>query len=339
MRFFVATLLLAILASSGLAQTSGTGTTLPVASGPKAELQALIRDLQKEAPECFAGKALDPAIEARIQANKYDTKYIALLRETLIPLAGKDARTIFVINQFEAPLLKSPAATIKEALPMVKELYLRNKGYTAYTVYSPADLKRQFGLPDPGKEGAVEAKLKMLDDLDKRRRKKLESDLAVLYHNQQAWKLESNYLNLLALAGDAQQDAALLAAIQECEKKNSAMFLEGLTAVKTTSAVMSADRAKKIHPLYLKFGMANKWERRQYYECNRGSMIATANAEIPKTAGAVLVGNWILDTTNAIARAGGLPQVAVPTGEDIDKHDKEANEEAAKKKAAQAGKK
>lgn len=300
--------IVAVLGAPAWAQTAAS----------KADLQAMMGDLEKNANAWTIGRPEDPAVEAKLKALTYDTQSVQGLKDVLTPLPGKDPKSLYITNKLLLPLLGAGPEVIRASLPVVREQVTRQRTIKLFPVYAPAYLAKQYGIPDLGKNVTVEAQLHLLDEVGIRRKKKVEAETLILNNNIQACLLGDTYCKLLLLAEDPKEDAVFLAFVQDADKRSSHEFITALTTLNLQAPKMSAERAKRLYSQMLKYAQGKKWERRALTQFDKGVVVPTANStfELP----GFHVGVELFKSVNALAAPAQEPVVAGPTAEDVDKY-------------------
>ena len=202
------------------------------------ELKELVSVVEIEAEAWVSSRRLNIKVVHQLRNVWYDKGSIGPLK-TVLEEERKSPNDIFVANRLLSPMINAKPAVIAEALGMIHPVSERLGRYKSVPVYTKEQLKAL--------EVAEDAPKSDRDLAAKRRAEKRAKELAVQKHNQQVRSLRAIVYRLMVRARTAGEDARLLKALANAEKKNDWMYADILEAIRSQARRMKQDRAKVIY--------------------------------------------------------------------------------------------
>jgi len=226
---------------------------------------------------------------------------------------------LYVINKLVRRLADANTATVKAALPAVKDVNGRvRKTYLSFPKLSDRAVKA-LQKPTSNSRVAREA-------LARRRQEKLQRERPIAKHNQMVYVLDKYTCALMLLARDPAEDQQVAERLVLAEKTGSAMWLTILDLLGAEARYMILDegrkRAEVIYKVLRPHGIELKMEKRKGY-VNRGKATLREDDRSSFETVSVYPGIRLLSTLNRLATASKLPALKVPKDKDVVKYHRE----------------
>lgn len=330
MRILIGMLVLALVSSAFAQEPDFSYKVLTKVKAPpkigitKEQLETIATGMIKNAESWFTGQISDYPSARAINEFTYSKENIPMLKEILGNLKIKAPKNIpggatydaklmefYVIVRLLKPLQYAPPDVLKEGLPLLKEMEKKyHNAYKAFPKYPPPVLAN-FQIPDCKGMGA-EARLKLLEAVDKRRQEKVFKERPITINNELIGDLETIYVNALLNAQDPKEDAVLVSWIADTERKGNYIFTIGIDAIISFAAVndISPERAEAMFTALVTLGEPLKWESKDYLSAFTPVQLPGANSELKKAK--ATPGYLILTAAKYVGLVAKKPPIVVP---------------------------
>jgi len=287
----------------------------------KAQLDEVVEKLEANARRWLKNEEIDRAVEKSLASISFDKQSAALLG-TLLRSPKRSTAHLYAVSRLLERLRGAKPEAVRAALPNVKSFHSRAKrSYRPIPRLSPAQAG-SLALPPSCKGMNTEAIMTRLSVLEVRRDQKVQREGLVVKHNKLIGDIEVNTYRLLYLADDPKEDATIVRAAFQEERRGSLLFVTLLDELARNAPKMSPERARKICRVFParveRLAMRPK-KRYTNFANVVVSRIATSNFEAREE----YAGIRILGTYNKIAQAAKSKQikpVKVPTAQQIEEY-------------------
>ena len=278
------------------------------------DLDKIVEKLRGNAELWLQGKPPEAGPEIALKRLWFDAGSVGPLNETIRSIE-KDPNGLYVISRLLHRLSYAEAATIRAALPSVKDLHSSMvKTYRPFPKLS----KRQIKALKKPSDRSSRARAALED----RRKQKLQREKPIAQHNEMVYALERVTFLLMILAATPEEDRQLAETLVRAEKQRSAAFLTVLNGMAGEARKMGPKRGEAVYEVLRPHALEIKWKRKRPYT-NPGKAVLRDDDVSTYEQGTVYPGITMLKTLNRIATAAKLPALKVPRAKDVAKHHKE----------------
>lgn len=297
----------------------------------KAELQALVKQVETSGQNWAEGKTEDAEVLKALKAVRYESEVVSTLDAELRAGKRKDPVDLYVASKLLEPLVNSKPAVIKSVLPGAKAVYARNGFYLLPPQYTPEQLKMLSG------EGPASANPEqMLKDVQRAKEMqemRQSKERPILLHNQTFYNFEKMLFTLMMIADDRNEDLVIMnqmAAVMRfggtahasskgpppLETSKTCLSFRGACEVINSEAPkMSEAHAKYLYESLLRLAEQARLLRLDYQELQSPAGSGGAKNTTYRTS-KIYPGNSVAETINQLATIAKKPAIiVVPTAE------------------------
>ena len=306
----------AILAAMLLA-VMYAGTDRARAAGvSKEQLLALAKELEAQGGKWLKGEPVSQELAKKLKEVQYDKESLTALRSILGARRGGPV-SLYVANHLLKPLLRGDKEIVARALPTVKKLHARLGRYQQFPKYAEVALAR-YKMPPFNEREPAEVTMRKIALVDRARREKIGRERAIALHNEQVYELELSFLRLMLLADDTEEDKRVIAKLTAEENRGSYLYVGIIDTIVESAGTMSTARAKYFYDELKKLGERLRWERKEYIHLGRPLLNPAGNSDFARKTD--YPGRLLLKAVNKLAAKAQMPEVHVPSNQEINRH-------------------